>query len=325
MVRQGAVDPADGDDSDGCTQGAPCGTIERALRTRRPKVVVIGRLRENLVIDDGRRVTIVGMPGATLEAADPGRVVLEIRDPEPEIPDVHTEVRVENLVIHGGTSAMPAVLLTAGAPVLALNQVTLSGGAGLGLRVEGAARLEMSQSRLIGFQSGGIRLVGMATFAVVGNVLASNGGPDSPAGAIHIFTSTPPVPARNRFEFNTLVDNDAMAGTGSDIHCRADVVVARNNILRSPDRGDGAYHQVVGPCRVEHSLIWPGPVVAGTGNLRGAPRFADGELRLDPMSPAIGAADPAADLTGLAERDIDGNPRIAPADVGAYQRPRPAQ
>lgn len=41
------------------------------------------------------------------------------------------------------------------------------------------------------------------------------------------------------------------------------------------------------------------------------------------MSPAIGAADPAAELTGIAARDLDGDARTRPADIGAdvYRAP----
>jgi hypothetical protein len=53
------------------------------------------------------------------------------------------------------------------------------------------------------------------------------------------------------------------------------------------------------------------------------PRFANpsqGDLHLLPMSPAIGAADPASDLTGIAARDLDGDIRTKPADIGADQQ-----
>jgi hypothetical protein len=35
----------------------------------------------------------------------------------------------------------------------------------------------------------------------------------------------------------------------------------------------------------------------------------------------LGAADPSSNLTGLAERDIDGDARAAPADIGADEAP----
>jgi hypothetical protein len=42
-----------------------------------------------------------------------------------------------------------------------------------------------------------------------------------------------------------------------------------------------------------------------------------GDLHISATSPARGAADPASDLTGIAARDIDGDARTSPADLGA--------
>jgi hypothetical protein len=38
-------------------------------------------------------------------------------------------------------------------------------------------------------------------------------------------------------------------------------------------------------------------------------------------SPVKAKANPAADLAGLAAKDINGTPRVAPADIGAYVVP----
>jgi hypothetical protein len=60
----------------------------------------------------------------------------------------------------------------------------------------------------------------------------------------------------------------------------------------------------------------------GTGNLVGDPLFVDpnkGDLHIQSTSKARHAADPAADLTGIASHDIDGDLRVAPADIGADQ------
>ena len=69
-------------------------------------------------------------------------------------------------------------------------------------------------------------------------------------------------------------------------------------------------------------VIEPGP-----GNLSGNPLFIDaenGNFRLSPYSPAIGAGT----LTGAPSTDIEGNPRPNPEgsnpDMGAYEKPRAA-
>jgi hypothetical protein len=46
-----------------------------------------------------------------------------------------------------------------------------------------------------------------------------------------------------------------------------------------------------------------------------------GDLHLRAGSPALGAADPTSNLSGPAERDLDGDVRRAPADIGADEVP----
>jgi hypothetical protein len=55
-----------------------------------------------------------------------------------------------------------------------------------------------------------------------------------------------------------------------------------------------------------------------------APQFKNegaGDLHLLPTSPIRRMADSGADLSGLAARDIDGDPRVSRADLGADQTP----
>jgi hypothetical protein len=59
----------------------------------------------------------------------------------------------------------------------------------------------------------------------------------------------------------------------------------------------------------------------GTANIASDPLLVDpskGDLHIQSTSPARRGADPASDLTGIASRDIDGNLRGTPADIGAY-------
>jgi hypothetical protein len=59
---------------------------------------------------------------------------------------------------------------------------------------------------------------------------------------------------------------------------------------------------------------------AGTGNSAADPMFVNttsGDLHIAAGSPAIGAADPSSDLNDVAARDLDNEPRQAPADIGA--------
>jgi len=98
---------------------------------------------------------------------------------------------------------------------------------------------------------------------------------------------------------------------------------ARNNILS----GNGTLNnleQVGGTCAHAYSIIRPGTVPPGMGNSSMDPLFENtltGDLHLEAGSPALGAADPGSDLGGLAGRDLDGDPRTAPADLGADEVP----
>ena len=82
--------------------------------------------------------------------------------------------------------------------------------------------------------------------------------------------------------------------------------------------------QVGGTCTHAYSIVRPGMVPIGTGNSGMDPLFQNtttGDLHLKPGSPALRAADPSANLTGLAARDIDDDVRTSPADIGADEVP----
>lgn len=82
--------------------------------------------------------------------------------------------------------------------------------------------------------------------------------------------------------------------------------------------------QVGGTCMHTYSIVRPGMVPPGPGNSSMDPLFVNtttGDLHLGPGSPALRAADPSSDLGGLAARDIDGDIRTAPAEIGADEVP----
>jgi hypothetical protein len=112
-------------------------------------------------------------------------------------------------------------------------------------------------------------------------------------------------------------------GLGAAIHCVAGTFTARNNIM-SENGSLANMEQVGGACAHAFSIARPGTLPSGAGNSAADPRFANtttGDLHLQAGSPALDAADPASDLTGVAAKDIDGETRTAPADLGADQVP----
>jgi hypothetical protein len=179
--------------------------------------------------------------------------------------------------------------------------------------------LSVSQSTLSTNAGGGI-LVQNGTFVIVGNMISNNGTQFGSVGGIFITTGPNAV---NRLEFNTLSGNLAQGGLGAGIHCTAGAFTARNNIL-SDNGNAGNMEQVGGGCMHTYSIVRPGVLPAGPSNSASDPMFVNmamGNLHLKAGSPALGAADPASDLTGPAARDIDGQLRKAPADIGADEVP----
>jgi len=83
--------------------------------------------------------------------------------------------------------------------------------------------------------------------------------------------------------------------------------------------------QIGGSCKHAYSDI--GMMSVGSfndsgNNLSTDPMFTP-DLHLMPNSVVIKKADPNAKLDGLAAKDIDGDMRVAPADIGTDQFPRP--
>jgi hypothetical protein len=159
------------------------------------------------------------------------------------------------------------------------------------------------------------------TFVIVGNVFYLNGTGASLVGGL-VISAAADVP--NRLEFNSFNQNKTTDGIASAIQCTvAGAFTARNNIMS--DNGTLTnLEQVGGTCAYAYSIVRPGTLPAGPGNSSADPLFVNttaGDLHLNSGSPAIGAADPAASLTGVAERDIDGDLRTAPADLGADEIP----
>jgi hypothetical protein len=132
-----------------------------------------------------------------------------------------------------------------------------------------------------------------------------------------------PQSATNRLEFNSFTRNKAQDTLGTAIHCIAGTFTARNNIM-SENGTLTNMEQVGGSCAHAYSIARPGTMPPGAGNSNMDPLFANtttGDLHVSAGSPALGAADPNSDLTGPAARDIDGDVRAAPADLGADEVP----
>ena len=328
------VEPSPGGtDSGNCTLELPCATIGKALATGRAYVKLAGTMNEQVTLTN-RNVTFLAEPGARLTSVSPG-ALLRVEGT--------SQVSIYDLEISGalGTTSGFGIAATSGNPTsVSLTRVKLSDNEGGGLSAIGST-LTVSQSMISGNVGGGISVskgaltlarstifdnagggiaVADGVFMIVGNVLFRNGSTTSSFGGIAIRTQQN---AGNRLEFNSFNSNNAQNNSVAALQCEAGTFTARNNIIS--ENGTMANQaQVGGTCMHAYSIIRPGTLPSGPGNLAMDPLFQSittGDLHVKPESPARRAADPSVVLTGIAERDIDGDKRSAPATIGADEIP----
>jgi hypothetical protein len=192
--------------------------------------------------------------------------------------------------------------------------------------------LTLSRSTLQDNRGGGLT-IGGGKFIVIGNVFLNNGGDPSTIGGISISAV---ADLTSRLEFNTVIGNTITDGARtSGIDCIGTInAIGRNNIVwnnKQKTIGTGI-QQISGLCKHAYSNIGPSGVLTandGMNNFNDDPKVMSeqNDLRLKTGSPDIGHADPAADLTGVAAKDIDGMDRKPPAgmnaDIGAYRYKAP--
>jgi hypothetical protein len=322
-----------GTDNSTCDKSTPCAGITAALMTARHYVKIHGTIDGAVVVDKGRTVTFLADPGAMLTRGT-GSDVLTVKD-------TGTSLTIYDLAISGAQGSSVGISLAGGVPALSLMRVTISNNAGGGIASAGAltidhgiitnngsnrpaifitgGSLSLAQSEISGNRAGGVHVADpTAKFAIVSNKFVSNGAGDSLTGAVNIganFAST------NLLEFNTFYKNLSTDGTGAAIRCDPMTFTARANIMF----GNGTatnLNQTSGTCTHTYSITNPGTVPTGTGNQASDPMFVNApgdNFHLQAGSPAIGAANALAPLSGLSARDFDDHPRTTPVNLGAYQ------
>lgn len=310
-----------------CTQAAPCGSVASAVATNRPIAKLSGAITGPARLES-KTLIILADPGASLVPGG-GEDVLDV---------VGGDVAVYDLAFKGAGGAIRDLVSASNGARLTLIRVSLDDSDDSGLSTDTGAMVVVAQSTIRGSRDTGITArggsltvtqsvvhdnarggitVSNASFAIVGNVVFRNGGTSSGVGGIAINNSSA-MPGR--LEFNSFSQNSAPSGAAPGVQCSAPGFTARNNILSN--NGISTSNQVSGTCAHTYSIMRPGMLPTGTGNLAVDPMFVDptlGNLHLKPGSPAQRAADPSSDLTGSAARDLDGEARIAPADIGADQ------
>jgi hypothetical protein len=200
---------------------------------------------------------------------------------------------------------------------LTARDLTITGNANYGINTSNCV-LKLSRSRIgPSNQNGGINVIN-GKFVIVGNIIMENGGDTSPNPGVLISAAFDPA---NRLEFNTIASNGVDAGvTTAGVDCKPSTFIASNNIIWGNTVKNSANPSQTGNnCAHTYSAIGP-TATAGTGNTATNPNLTpDGHLVNLSLTKQ---AEATADLTGPAERDIDKQRRISPADIGADQLPR---
>jgi hypothetical protein len=235
---------------------------------------------------------------------------------------VAVDARIENNDLSGINADMCTVNLTR---VTIINNSQKSGTFVPGINVS-MGSIGLTQSRIDSNNGGGLSITS-ATFQIVGNVFSNNGPlgvPDPPSTIGGIFIMTTGNSA-NRLDFNTITGNHAQPGNGPGLQCTAGSLSVRNNIIYN--NNDNLAAQFGGNCQPTYSDL--GFVTIDVNNNMHADPMFGAAFHLTETSSLVGNADPNSDLTGIAEKDIDGEKRSkrsgAGADIGAdqYYPPKP--
>jgi hypothetical protein len=295
-----------------CTRAMPCLRIAAALLTGRHYIKLHGTIDEGVTVETGYAVTFLADPGAVLTRSTSGGPVLLVRGNA-------TAVAIYDLAIADAVNAatIGIVMPSSSSPSLSLTRTTISNNPGGGISASGGS-LAVTRSIVERNRGGGVTVLQGARFDITNTIFFANGSPGSPTGAVAIATAAAPG---NRLQFNTFYENISLDGVGAAIDCSAGDLIAENNVLFTNGTLSSPA-QIGGSCTHMYSLVQPGPLPAGDGNLAADPRFAgadSGDFHLHSGSPAIRAADPDSLLTGATAHDFDGVTRTSPATIGAYQ------
>lgn len=290
-----------------CSKGQPCATLRQALTTSKAVVKVgLGMVKDDATtVIDGRAVTIVADPGAKLDRDGDGPI-LTVRS-------TGTDVKIYDLEVTGasGTGANGIQLEpNGGMPRLTLGRVKVTGNQGVGIASTGGT-LTVSQSTVASNTGGGISVMN-GTFDVTNSFIYRNGDQDaSTFGGMNLVFA---VAAGNRFEFNTITDNRAVANSGGVV-CNVPLFAAGNNILaRNSLAGNpnATNAQELGDCMYPSSRIQND--VEGLAFEKAEPP-APFNYKLRAGSTAIDQATTAS--TVVVDFEGDARPQGAQKDIGA--------
>lgn len=308
---------AGGSDAATCTQSAPCRSFARALATGRLILKLSGAVAESVLIEGGRKVTVLAEPGAALVGAGTGANLL-VRGAGTRV-EIHglTIAQAPNTELGYGVFVPPG----AGTPHVELHGVELRRNPAGAISVS-VGTFALTRSTLVDNGGGGLYIAGTATvFTVSDNVIAYNGRARAPAtsalGGVTLLTNT----EGSRFERNTVAFNESDGTYPGGLYCSGPLIGAGGNVLYHNGEADGlggvkvTVATQLAPargCSMGSSLIVPtDPRHLGFRS----PLTQPYDFHLTAETPAS-VVDAGGACSG---RDLDGDPRPlgAACDLGA--------
>lgn len=309
-----------GDDSAACTQARPCRSFALGLATGRPVLKLAGTVAESVLIEGGRRVTVLAEPGAALTGAGTGANLL-IRGAGTRVA-IHglTIAQAPNTELGYGVFVPPG----AGTPYVELTGVELRRNPAGAISVS-VGTLALTRSTLVDNLGGGLYVAGVATtFVITDNVIAYNGRARAPGtsalGGATLLANT----EGSRFERNTVAFNESDGTYAGGVHCSGPLVGATGNLLYHNGEADG-----LGGVKVTGATQLAPANGCATGTSLAVPTDARHLGFRSPITPPydfhLSAETPASviDAGGACSgRDLDGDPRPlgAACDLGADER-----
>jgi hypothetical protein len=340
-----------------CTDSAPCATLTDALHAGKATVKVEGNITDNDVAAATTSVTILADAGSQVTRSSAGTILAVNNDQT----DVRVyDLRITGGM--GAMTDMAVSVSGSGTPKLTLTRVQVDNNVGIGISAT-AGTLTVTQSTITGNGAEGISAMNstlMATQCKISNnngfgILAMNAALNAsrntisgnPGGGIEVnngsFDITNNFITGNgdsvsfggvvinmmnagiqRFEFNTVTNNNAAAGKATGVSCMgpATPITLSNNIVFDNEIGSSRT-QIGGPnCNWTYSNIGDSTstntITDPLGNKDADPLFMDvagKNYHLKSGSPVKDAADPNASIN--VDFDGDTRPQGNRSDMGA--------
>lgn len=291
-----------------CTAADKCsleGALAAADSTKKIIVLDAGTYTTAGTVSTTKEVTVLGR-GATIVKGSPGNAVLDIT--------AGAKLSIYYATIQSGDDNTLGHGIACNASKLVAQSVTIENNDANGVYAVGCD-VTIDRSTLLGNITGAISLAGASQpFTLTNNIIYLNGNATLAlfGGVKLAFSGTP----TSRFEFNTIIDNTAKAGTGNSggVACGATAVPLTNSIIARNVLGTSTTAtdaQKYGDCTPMTSLVQNDATDLAFVNATNVPY----NLKIGQTSTAKDAATTASSVT--VDFEGDERPQNGQKDIGA--------